>query len=102
MGDASKTLEQDLIDKYDLPNIDYLKVGHHGSKTSTSSNFIDIVKPKYSIISVGKNNFYNHPNAEVLANLSNTKIYRTDNNGSILFKFKKNKVIIKTSPPQKK
>ena len=99
MGDASKTVEQDLIDKYDLPNIDYLKVGHHGSKTSTSSNFIDIVKPKYSIISVGKNNFYNHPNAEVLANLSNTKIYRTDNNGSILFKFKKNKVIIKTSPP---
>ena len=99
MGDASKTVEQDLIDKYDLPNIDYLKVGHHGSKTSTSSNFIDIVKPKYSIISVGKNNFYNHPNAEVLANLSNTKIYRTDDNGSILFKFKKNKVIIKTSPP---
>ena len=98
MGDASKTVEQDLIDKYDLPNIDYLKVGHHGSKTSTSSNFIDIVKPKYSIISVGKNNFYNHPNAEVLANLSNTKIYRTDDNGSIFFKFKKNKVIIKTSP----
>ena len=99
MGDASKTVEQDLIDKYDLPNIDYLKVGHHGSKTSTSSNFVDVVNPKYSIISVGKNNLYNHPNAEVLANLSNTKIYRTDNNGSILFKFKKNKVIIKTSPP---
>ena len=98
MGDASKTVEQDLIDKYDLPNIDYLKVGHHGSKTSTSSNFIDVVNPKYSIISVGKNNLYNHPNAEVLANLSNTKIYRTDDNGSILFKFKKNKVIIKTSP----
>ena len=98
MGDASKTVEQDLIDKYDLPNIDYLKVGHHGSKTSTSSNFVDVVNPKYSIISVGKNNLYNHPNPEVLANLSNTKIYRTDDNGSILFKFKKNKVIIKTSP----
>ena len=98
MGDASKTVEQDLIDKYDLPNIDYLKVGHHGSKTSTSSNFVDVVNPKYSIISVGKNNLYNHPNAEVLANLSNTKIYRTDDNGSIFFKFKKNKVIIKTSP----
>ena len=84
MGDASKTVEQDLIDKYDLPNIDYLKVGHHGSKTSTSSNFVDVVNPKYSIISVGKNNLYNHLNNEVLANLSNTKIYRTNDSGSIL------------------
>ena len=71
-------------DKYDLSDIDYLKVGHCGSKKSTSSNLVDVVNPKYSIISVSKNNLYNHLNNEVLANLSNTKIYRTNDNGSIL------------------
>ena len=71
-------------DKYDLSDIDYLKVGHYGSKTSTSSNFVDVVNLKYSIISVSKNNLYNHPNNEVLVNLSNTKIYRINDSGSIL------------------
>ena len=59
-------------------------MGHYGSKTSTSSNFVDVVNPKYSIISVGKNNLYSHSNNEVLANLNNTKIYRTNDNDSIL------------------
>ena len=83
MGDASSTREQDIINKYNLTNIDILKVGHHGSNTSSSNYFINKIKPKYSLISVGKNNKYGHPNKEVLNNLKNSKIYRTDINGSI-------------------
>ena len=61
MGDASNTTEKEILSKYNLPNIDVLKVGHHGSKTSSSEEFITKTNPKYSIISVGKNNRYGHP-----------------------------------------
>ena len=78
MGDAGVEVEEDLIKKYNLQDIDVLKVGHHGSKTGSGKEFIDEVNPKYSIISVGKNNRYCHPNDSVLGNLNNSKIYRTD------------------------
>ena len=94
MGDASSTTEKEIINKYNLPDIDVLKVGHHGSKTSSSEEFIKEMNPKYSIISVGKNNRYGHPNKEVLKNLKGSKIYRTDQNGSIMFKIKNNKLKI--------
>ena len=54
MGDASITTEKEILDKYNLPDIDVLKVGHHGSKTSSSKEFIDEINSKYSIISVGR------------------------------------------------
>ena len=99
MGDASITTEQEILNTYDLPNIDILKVGHHGSKTSSSEVFIKNTKPKYSVISVGKNNRYGHPNKEVLDNLKNSEIYRTDQDGSIMFKIKNNKLQIETCVP---
>ena len=99
MGDASVTTEKEILDKYDLPNIDVLKVGHHGSRTSSSKDFIDEINPRYSVISVGKNNRYGHPNKEVLNNLENSKIYRTDQDGSIMFKIKNNKLKIETCSP---
>ena len=99
MGDAGVEVEKDLIEKYNLQNIDILKVGHHGSKTSSSKEFIDEIKHKYSIISVGKNNRYGHPNKEVLENLKDSKIYRTDQDGSIVFKLKNNKLKIETCAP---
>jgi len=99
MGDAGVEVEQDLIEKYNLPDIDVLKVGHHGSKTSSSKVFINEIEPKYSIISVGKNNRYGHPNKEVLDNLKDSKIYRTDKDGSIMFKIKNNKLKIETCSP---
>ena len=99
MGDASSTTEKEIINKYNLPDIDVLKVGHHGSKTSSSNEFINEINPKYLIISVGKNNRYGHPNKEVLENLENTKIYRTDEDGSIMFKIKNNKLKIETCSP---
>ena len=76
-----------------------LKVGHHGSKTSSSKTFIDEINPKYSVISVGKNNRYRHPNDNVLENLEDSKIYRTDLDGSIMFKIKRDNLEIKTCSP---
>ena len=99
MGDAGAEVEKDIIEKYNLKDIDVLKVGHHGSKTSSSEEFIDEINPKYSIISVGKNNRYGHPNKEVLDNLEKSKIYRTDQDGSIMFKIKNNKLKIETCSP---
>lgn len=99
MGDASIETEKEILNKYKLPNIDVLKVGHHGSKTSSQEEFINTIDPKYSIISVGKNNRYGHPNTEVLDNLNNSKIYRTDINGSIVFKINQGNLEIKTYPP---
>ena len=99
MGDAGIDKEKDLLDQYNLKNIDFLKVWHHGSKTSSSKSFINEVNPKYSIISVGKNNRYGHPNKEVLENLENSKIYRTDLDGSIMFKIKNNELKIETCSP---
>jgi len=99
MGDASSSTEKEILNKYNLPDIDILKVGHHGSKTSSSEEFIDEIKPKYSIISVGKKNCYGHPNKEVLNNLEDSKIYRTDQDGSIMFGIKNNKLKIETCGP---
>lgn len=96
MGDSGIEKEKDILDKYNISDIDVLKVGHHGSKTSSSKKFIDEIKPKYSIISVGKNNRYGHPNKEVLDTLNDSKIYRTDQDGSIMFKIKKDKLKIET------
>ena len=99
MDDASIEKEKDILNEYSIEDIDFLKVGHHGSDTSSSKEFIDIINPNYSSISVGKNNRYGHPNKEVLNNLSDSKIYRTDQDGSIMFKIKKNKLRIKTYSP---
>ena len=99
MGDAGVEVEEDIIEKYNLKDIDVLKVGHHGSKTSSSKNFINEINPNYSIISVGKNNRYGHPNDSVLNNLDDSKIYRTDQDGSIMFKIKNNKLEIETCTP---
>jgi len=91
MGDASTTREEDILKRYNLSNVDFLKVGHHGSDTSTSSNFINKVEPRYCFISVGENNRYGHPKQSVLDTLSNCNIYRTDLNGSIMIILNKNK-----------
>ena len=99
MGDAGVEKEKDILQKYNISDIDVLKVGHHGSKTSSSKEFIDEINPKYSIISVGKNNRYGHPNKEVLNNLEDSKTYRTDQDGSIMFKIKNNKLEIETCSP---
>ena len=99
MGDAGVDKEKDILDKYNLSNVDVLKVGHHGSKTSSSVNFINGIKPKYSLISVGKNNKYGHPKKEVLSTLVDSKIYRTNIDGSIIINIKDNKLNMETCRP---
>ena len=99
MGDAGIEAEEDILEKYNLIDIDILKVGHHGSRTSTSKEFINNINPKYGVISVGKNNRYGHPNDEVLENLEDSIIYRTDQHGSIMFKINKDKLKIETCTP---
>ena len=88
MGDAPSKIEEQIIKDNPTLDIDILKVGHHGSKTSSSLEFLKVVTPKEAIISCGKNNIYHHPNEETLENLKkvNAKIRRTDIEGSITYK----------------
>lgn len=84
MGDAEKEVET-IIEKKDI-SADVLKVGHHGSNTSSSKTFLEKVNPSYAIISVGTGNSYGHPSNTTIQNLENlnTKIYRTDESGTII------------------
>ena len=99
MGDAGVKSEQDIINRYNLPKIDILKVSHHGSSTSSSKKFIDEINPKYSLISVGENNRYGHPKKSVLNTLNNSKIYRTDKDGDIEIEFNNEGYNIRTCSP---
>lgn len=84
MGDAEKEVET-IIEKKDI-SADVLKVGHHGSNTSSSKTFLEKVNPNYAIISVGTGNSYGHPSNTTIQNLENQniQIYRTDENGTII------------------
>lgn len=84
MGDAEKEVET-IIEKKDI-SADVLKVGHHGSNTSSSKTFLEKVNPSYAIISVGTGNSYGHPSHTTIQNLENQniQIYRTDENGTII------------------
>lgn len=101
-GDIEKIAESQILKEYEDLNIlqsTILKVGHHGSKTSTTQDFLDCVNPPIALIGVGENNKFNHPNDEVIERLKNknTKIYRTDKNGEITIKVNKDgKIRIKT------
>lgn len=87
-GDAPKEVEDQIVAKYknSLQNIDILKVGHHGSKTSTGENLVNIARPDYAIISAGLNNRYGHPHKIVIENLQKVaaKILITSENGRIV------------------
>ena len=93
-GDIEIDAELDLVNKYQkYLSVDILKVAHHGSKTSSSELFLSFVNPKYYVISVGLNNFYNLPNNTLI--LEKRNLYRTDINGTITFFYRK-KLKIKT------
>lgn len=94
MGDAEKLSENEILDSGSDVACDVLKVGHHGSNSSTSKEFLDKVTPKIAIISCGKNNDYGHPHKATLTNLKkhNVKIYRTDIDGTIIIKSDGNEI----------
>lgn len=86
-GDAEVTNEISLINKYNLNDVDFLKVGHHGSNSSTTSEFIEEVSPDIAVISCGYKNKYGHPHNQTLDTLykNNVLTYRTDLLGDIVF-----------------
>ena len=84
-GDAETLSETEMLNSFDDLTADVLKIGHHGSTTSTSKKFLNAVNPKYAVISVGKDNTYNHPTKTTMNKLEEIKIpvYRTDEEGTI-------------------
>ena len=95
MGDAGEKQEKRLLNNYTyLLNTDFLKVGHHGSKTSSSLNFLSTVSPEYSVISLAKNNKFRHPDNNVIKRLHSSKstIYFTSFDGALIFTSDGNKI----------
>ena len=84
-GDAESISESEMMDKGMDLSADVLKIGHHGSTTSTSKKFLEQVNPKYTVISCGRNNTYNHPTKTTMDKLkeANIPVYRTDEEGTI-------------------
>jgi competence protein ComEC len=86
-GDAEKEAERGMLahNGQDELQADVLKIGHHGSKNSTTSEFLTAVKPRIAIISVGEGNPYGHPNTELLERLAsaNVRVLRTDRDGAV-------------------
>ena len=92
MGDAGQEIERII----NVEDVDLIKIGHHGSKTSTSLSFIKKANPEYAVITVGKNNRYNHPNKETMETLKSQdiEVHRSDECGNILFKSTGNGLIV--------
>lgn len=101
-GDIEAIAEEEILKEYKNSNIlnsTILKVAHHGSKSSSTQNFIEKVKPKIALIGVGENNTFGHPNEGVIERLKkiNAKIYRTDEMGEIIIEVsKRGKIKINT------
>jgi competence protein ComEC len=87
-GDAESLSEGEMLELHRrmLKGIDVLKIGHHGSSSSTSDEFLDVVNPKIAVIQLGENNKYGHPHEETMEKLENKdiEIYRNDLNGNII------------------
>jgi competence protein ComEC len=86
-GDAEEDAEETIVHRYGgFIRSDVLKVGHHGSRTSSTEDFVSAVRPNIAVISVGKNNKFRHPSPDVLARLAynNVKTYRTDENNAVV------------------
>ena len=100
-GDIEEVAEKDIVNRYKNSKIlksTMLKVAHHGSKTSSTQEFLDVVKPMYALIGVGKNNNFGHPSEIIIQALNNIncKVYRTDENGEISINVNRNSIDIKT------
>lgn len=98
VGDMESDIETRYINKFE--DVDVLKVGHHGSRTSSSDMFLDKINPEYAVISVGKNNQYGHPHKETLDKYKERKIatYRTDIQGTIIATIIDDNISFNTEP----
>ncbi len=100
-GDLEQEGERDIIEVYPHLRADVLKVGHHGSKGSTSEEWLQHLRPSYALISAGERNRYQHPHQEVLNKLKDqqTTVYRTDINGSVTYEFLEEAGTFYSHPP---
>ncbi|MEW9123352.1 MAG: DNA internalization-related competence protein ComEC/Rec2 [Thermotaleaceae bacterium] len=96
-GDIEKEAEEQLVREYSPMDIDLLKIAHHGSRFSTTEEFLDVFLPKIAVIQVGRNNF-GHPHQQVLDKLShrNISVYRNDRNGAVRITFNRDKIRVNT------
>jgi len=88
VGDAAMEAEEEMLKTYgDFLNSTVLKIGHHGSRTSSSEAFLDAVRPEYAVLSVGMYNRFNHPSPDVIRRLNDSRvdIVRTDEEGAVVF-----------------
>lgn len=94
-GDAESMSEYMILDAWPGLQATLLKVGHHGSQTSTTDEFVRTVRPKYAVISCGRQNEYGHPHQQVLNTLKKyeAEVYRTDLQGTIVFQVNENSEI---------
>lgn len=93
-GDCNESNEVDMINSYNLESVNFLKVAHHGSSSSSTESFIEEVSPDVGVISCGYKNQYGHPHQSTLDTLNkfNVKTYRTDENGDLTFYSDGNKI----------
>lgn len=100
-GDLEQEGERDIIEAFPHLRADILKVGHHGSKGSTSEEWLQHLKPSHALISAGERNRYQHPHQEVLKKLKDQqmKVYRTDTDGSVTYEFLDEEGTFYTHPP---
>lgn len=96
-GDAEKENESEILSSCNLPDIEFLKAGHHGSSSSSTDEFIEKLKPEAVAISCGYNNDYGHPHRSVLDTFreNGSVVYRTDKNGSLVFYCDENGIFTK-------
>ncbi len=97
-GDLIAAQEKAMLDEGKEPRCTVLKVAHHGSKTSTTEAFLAAAAPRFAVISVGRDNTFGHPAAEVVERLQNAgaKIYRTDEDGAVVFRTDGKKMRVET------
>lgn len=102
LGDAEDISEKEMLKNGLDLKADVLKAGHYGSKSYSSDEFLDAVNPKYSVISVGKDNDYGHPNAETLQKFSKRgiEVYRTDESGTVVAESDGNNISFIVAPSQ--
>ncbi|MFE3973059.1 MULTISPECIES: DNA internalization-related competence protein ComEC/Rec2 [unclassified Peribacillus] len=100
-GDMGEEGERELLSTFPQLQADILKVGHHGSKTSSSTPFLEQLQSKAALISVGKDNRYGHPHGDVIGNLEGNgiKVFRTDEDGAIIYKYYKSKGTFRKTLP---
>ncbi|MBQ7225503.1 MAG: MBL fold metallo-hydrolase [Clostridia bacterium] len=97
-GDAEKEAEADIVERYSSLDLDcdVFKLGHHGSRTSSSQALLDLATPTYVLVSCGVGNEYGHPHKEVLERVKDMELYRTDTQGTIVLSITNDKLTFKT------